>query len=405
MAWKPHETVELERVSDVSGDEESSGGREDMFGSGDGLEPHEAVELGHISDVSGDEESSGGREDMSSSGDGLEPHEAVELERVSDVNGDGEPSGNREGMSVSSFDGGVETPEERVESLPSDTMRPDWDAALDGLQRVVETGVGAVIAPHLEQLNARINDLGADVLRGSELATNITADMRHVLDGQRELSHCHQQLGTLQTGQEAVLELRQVVQQLQADHSAMRTSQGQAIEILRADLSELRNNHNALLSSIAALSSGQRVIQERLTALGATTQRCPNGWSHRGDRCYLIPPETTTWYRAHRACSLMDPSARLVSVHERNKQHVTAVVAASDCGYIWIGLSRTAENGWGWSDGTELDHTNWSPSEPNNSGGAENCVEIYGRSTLTLKWNDRSCDAKICFMCQINLSN
>ena len=45
---------------------------------------------------------------------------------------------------------------------------------------------------------------------------------------------------------------------------------------------------------------------------------------------------------------------------------------------FWIGLSAlTTTSGFVWSDGTPVNFVNWSPGEPNDANGGENCVEQY----------------------------
>uniref|UniRef100_A0A8C6VQC9 C-type lectin domain-containing protein n=1 Tax=Naja naja TaxID=35670 RepID=A0A8C6VQC9_NAJNA len=43
-----------------------------------------------------------------------------------------------------------------------------------------------------------------------------------------------------------------------------------------------------------------------------------------------------------------------------------------------------------------LTYTNWLPGEPNNSGGEENCVEVF----LNGKWNDKSCGGRRLLICE-----
>ena len=55
-------------------------------------------------------------------------------------------------------------------------------------------------------------------------------------------------------------------------------------------------------------------------------------------------------------------------------------------------------SGYQWSDGTPVQFTKWSPSEPNNAGGNEDCVEY---NTYTNAWNDNSCYITNAFICSI----
>lgn len=46
--------------------------------------------------------------------------------------------------------------------------------------------------------------------------------------------------------------------------------------------------------------------------------------------------------------------------------------------------------------GEPLVYSNWAPGEPNNHGGAENCVEMLTNG----KWNDRSCKDHRLVVCE-----
>lgn len=53
---------------------------------------------------------------------------------------------------------------------------------------------------------------------------------------------------------------------------------------------------------------------------------------------------------------------------------------------IWIGLNDlTSEGKFEWSDGTVVGFTAWNGGEPNNSGGIEDAVEMFGSTGV---WND-----------------
>ena len=57
---------------------------------------------------------------------------------------------------------------------------------------------------------------------------------------------------------------------------------------------------------------------------------------------------------------------------------------------VWIGgTDKRIEGVWEWSDGSPWDYENWrKPTEPNNYGGNEDCIILFG----SRKWFDAKCD-------------
>ena len=69
---------------------------------------------------------------------------------------------------------------------------------------------------------------------------------------------------------------------------------------------------------------------------------------------------------------------------------------------IWWIRGRKIDGKWQWSSrdfGTYLTtYTNWYKNEPNNAGGNEECMLVYGRSMF--RWNDYSCSSEFAFICE-----
>lgn len=69
--------------------------------------------------------------------------------------------------------------------------------------------------------------------------------------------------------------------------------------------------------------------------------------------------------------------------------------------YWWIG-GRKVNSKWQWLSkdfGTFLmSYTNWAQNEPNNIGGAEECVHLQGFTEL--RWNDSVCSNKLAYICE-----
>ena len=51
-----------------------------------------------------------------------------------------------------------------------------------------------------------------------------------------------------------------------------------------------------------------------------------------------------------------------------------------------------------WSDGSSFDYTRWRGNEPTNSGGKEDCVEVYESDA---GWNDIVCNSGRPYVCEV----
>ncbi|XP_072021362.1 macrophage mannose receptor 1-like [Amphiura filiformis] len=126
-------------------------------------------------------------------------------------------------------------------------------------------------------------------------------------------------------------------------------------------------------------------------------QYCPEGWTRYGAFCYIINDEQVAQYEADTLCQLDD--ARLTSIHSQGEQKFHEYMSKGKL--IWIGLNdEETENVFVYTNGYEMDYTNWDENEPSNSGGNEDCVILHTLPEKLGKWNDISCDRKASFMCK-----
>ena len=133
-------------------------------------------------------------------------------------------------------------------------------------------------------------------------------------------------------------------------------------------------------------------------------QACPPGWTRHERSCYLIPPQTTNWYRAHHACAVLHPGAKLASVHPDSGPFVESMVASSGAEKaVWVGLfgSGKAAGEWVWSDGSAFDYAHWDRNQPD--GGDPSCVHLGWPGFTNNLWHDNSCAVVINVLCQIEL--
>lgn len=107
---------------------------------------------------------------------------------------------------------------------------------------------------------------------------------------------------------------------------------------------------------------------------------------------YFLNPQTMTGSQAQ--AFAQTHGANLVSIQsmEENQCVLSALNNIGQTGTIWIGFNDEAVEGqFVWYDQSPVGFTNWAPGEPNNSGGNEDCVQIYPGGASPGTWNDLSC--------------
>lgn len=83
--------------------------------------------------------------------------------------------------------------------------------------------------------------------------------------------------------------------------------------------------------------------------------------------------------------------ANLISIQDaqENECVMSELNRLNETGVIWIGFNDEAVEGtFVWYDQSPVTYTNWAPGEPNNSGGNEDCTQIYPDGM----WNDLNCN-------------
>lgn len=122
---------------------------------------------------------------------------------------------------------------------------------------------------------------------------------------------------------------------------------------------------------------------------------CTEVW--RGPHRYLVCTAGRTWDEAGEHCA--QHGAAMAVIDDAGEQawlrrQAWAVVQQE----YWIGLSDRAEEGrFVWGDGREPGYVAWSGGQPDDAGGAEDCVHLFADSGL---WNDRPCDHLAGVLCE-----
>ncbi|XP_031175105.1 galactose-specific lectin nattectin-like isoform X1 [Sander lucioperca] len=148
------------------------------------------------------------------------------------------------------------------------------------------------------------------------------------------------------------------------------------------------------LPLLLCLSSGL------LTAYGQAS--CPPYWTQFGSRCFAFHIRTKTWSEAEIFCQIV--GGNLASIHSDEehtfiKNYINQV--SGEQRTSWIGGTDTVKEGtWLWTDRSDFTYKSFNAGEPNNRGGAENCLLMnWGGAN----WNDLACNNQASFVCSKNL--
>ncbi|KAM3596546.1 uncharacterized protein V6R79_016399 [Siganus canaliculatus] len=134
---------------------------------------------------------------------------------------------------------------------------------------------------------------------------------------------------------------------------------------------------------------------------GVKLQRggCPPFWFGFNGRCYKYVATRLTWADAELNC--VSQRANLVSIHSLAEENfVKTLIKNFDPAqsFTWIGLSDIHKEGrWMWSDGSAVNFQFWSPGQPDNYNGIEDCGNLNFGSLL--KWNDAPCSLTLPSVC------
>ena len=113
------------------------------------------------------------------------------------------------------------------------------------------------------------------------------------------------------------------------------------------------------------------------------------------DYCLEAPAR---WDVAQRTCVTNGGELAMIDTDAENNALFHALKPKFGVANLWIGLSDEAiENRFRWISGEPLETTIWRPGEPNDSGGAEDCVEWV---LADGRWNDLPCNTPRPSLCE-----
>ena len=107
-----------------------------------------------------------------------------------------------------------------------------------------------------------------------------------------------------------------------------------------------------------------------------------------------------SWTEARDQCE--EWSYALVTINDEDEENfLDSVLSSNEFDDMWIGYNdrgESNEDDFTWTGAPGSDYENWYEDEPNNYGGNEDCVEK--RVDFDYKWNDRSCEQDVSFICE-----
>ncbi|KAM4528248.1 uncharacterized protein PAE49_000185 [Odontesthes bonariensis] len=114
------------------------------------------------------------------------------------------------------------------------------------------------------------------------------------------------------------------------------------------------------------------------------------GWRKNNNICYYYnDTDIVDFHTAMRRCYA--EKATLVSILNKDEQaYVNSMVGTGEVSAAWIGMRMfgIANGQYMWVDLSPLTYTHWSPGEPNNANGEEQCVQMNRHQG---GWNDANC--------------
>ncbi|VDI10872.1 low affinity immunoglobulin epsilon Fc receptor [Mytilus galloprovincialis] len=135
------------------------------------------------------------------------------------------------------------------------------------------------------------------------------------------------------------------------------------------------------------------------------SSECPLGWYHYGNSCFFFSHEAFDWFVSQSSCRAHN--ARLAEIETKAQSDILKNLAkTSGPGQsYWLGgRDDVIEGVWMWaSTDKAFNYTDWSPGQPDNGGGNENCLPMH--AGYGLKWNDKQCKTAYRFICEKEYSS
>ncbi|XP_028410418.1 adhesion G protein-coupled receptor E2-like isoform X2 [Dendronephthya gigantea] len=126
---------------------------------------------------------------------------------------------------------------------------------------------------------------------------------------------------------------------------------------------------------------------------------CLGNWKGFDNACYYMSFEKKNWQEASTDCEDKGGKLAHISGDDVNNFIMKTYRSQLKKQNLWIGVRRCSviATKWCYSNGRSVVYTNWRQGEPSDSGGVEDCVEMYIGGT----WNNNRCRESKPYVCQM----
>nr|XP_048272526.1 C-type lectin domain family 4 member F [Myodes glareolus] len=244
---------------------------------------------------------------------------------------------------------------------------------------------------HLEQTDAQIQVLKAELKSTSSVTSHIEAVSDQLKDASKELQTLKGDLADVEALKSKIQMFQSNLQKAKADLQSLKTDL-EATKTLTAKIQEEQSRLGALQKAVGSQEQVQKTQNQIL-------QLILQGWTAFHGSLYYFSYEKKSWHQAENFC--VSQGAHLASVTSQEEKAFLAKITSKE--YHWIGLSDQAREGdWRWVDGTPFNRGQsngfWEKNQPDNwrhsSGEVEDCVH------MKQLWNDMVCGAAYHWVCE-----
>ncbi|XP_038599237.1 pulmonary surfactant-associated protein D-like [Tachyglossus aculeatus] len=154
------------------------------------------------------------------------------------------------------------------------------------------------------------------------------------------------------------------------------------------------NEINQLRAQMSALQAEMKSLQATINKIQKAVL-FPTGRSANG-KLFLTTGSEGNFETAKKTCS--EAGGLVASPGSASENSALQQMVNLHGKSIFLGMNDQQTEGiFRFLNQKPVSYTNWSPNEPNSSGGEEDCIELYSNG----KWNDKSCDNKMLIVCEI----